>query len=101
MNYWTAIVLIVAIWGIVQILRAPHGPRLGRRFHDNGVGADESADGGEPRPGVGRERELKAEIAMLRERLEVLERITTDSESREARERRRLEAEIDSLRGQD
>jgi hypothetical protein len=96
-NHWVAIVLIVAIWGIVQVLRAPHGPRLGRRFHDD----DASEEASEPPAGRERERELKAEIALLRERLEVLERITTDAESREARERRRLESEIDSLRGQD
>jgi len=96
-NYWTAIVIIVAIWGLVQILRAPHGPRVGSRAEDE----DHDEHSRERSAAPGRERELKAEIALLRERLEVLERITTDEESRESRERRRLEAEIDSLRGQE
>lgn len=95
MSYWTAIVVIVAIWGLVQIISSRHRVQLGYRHDED----DDEEDEGGPRNGARlRERELREEIERLRGRLEVLERIATDAESREARERRRLEAEIDSLR---
>ncbi len=40
----------------------------------------------------------RREIEQLRERIKVLERITTDANSQEAQESRRIAAEIDSLR---
>jgi hypothetical protein len=91
-------VVIAGIWALVVIIRSRHEAQLGRRLWNE---ADEEDDGSPPIASAGRERALKAEVERLRERLEVLERIATDAESREARERRRLEAEIDSLRGQD
>ena len=93
MSFWTAVVVIVAIWGLVQVIQSRQA-RLGHR-------QDAEPDEDEPRPAARRERELTSEITRLRERLEVLERIATDTNSSEARERKRLEAEIDSLRERD
>ena len=86
MSFWTAIVVIVAIWGLVSVIRSRHNSAIGYATDD------ERNPVGNPR----RERELQAEIVQLRERLEVLERIITDD-----RESKRLSAEIDSLRRDD
>lgn len=83
MSFWTAAVVIVAIWAFVSIIRSRHNTRLG-------YGTDEEGNPiGNPR----REEELRREIADLHERLKVLERIATDD-----REAKRLSAEIDELR---
>lgn len=85
MSIWTALVIIVAIWALVQF-------HQNRQEAASGIVRDEDGNPiGNPR----RERELQAEIAKLRERLEVLERIATDD-----RESRRLSAEIEELRDQ-
>ena len=47
-----------------------------------------------------RESELQREIADLRERVKVLERITTDANQLEVRQTRAIAAEIESLRDQ-
>ena len=94
MTFWTAVVIIVAIWALVRIMQG-RSERLGTRFDEQEWG--ENQEDGPSRPGP-REEALQSEIERLRERLEVLERIATDANSHEARERRRLEAEIDDLR---
>nr|WP_232367422.1 hypothetical protein [Altererythrobacter lutimaris] len=45
-----------------------------------------------------REQELESEVTELRERIQVLERIATDTNSSEAVEARRIAAEIESLK---
>ncbi len=85
MTMWAAIVLIAAMFAIASVLRSGRNARL---LHP----ADEDAQPvGNPRL----EAELKREIAELRERVQVLERIATDNP-----EARRLAAEIDRLRDQ-
>lgn len=91
MSWATAVVIIVAIWGLVAVMRSRHNSSIGYATDEDGKPV------GNPQ----RERELLGEIERLRERLEVLERIATDAESREVRERKRLEAEIDELRERD
>lgn len=86
MSFWTAIVIIAAIWGVASVIRARHNAET-----SNDTDYDGKA-GGNPR----RERELQAEITQLRERLEVLERIATDD-----RGSKQLSAEIESLRRRD
>ena len=92
MNFWTAAVIIVLIWGIVQIYT---------RRHDRDLGVTRDEDGNPvfapPKSDPGSE-ETSREIERLNERIKVLERITTDANSHEARESRRIAAEIDSLR---
>lgn len=85
MTMWAAIVLIAAIVAIASVLRSGHQSRLRNP-------ADEAGD---PSGQYRLEAELKRDIAELRERVQVLERIATDNP-----EARRLSAEIDRLRDQ-
>ena len=85
-SFWTAVIVIVAIWGLVSVIRSRQDAAIG-------YGPDEDRDS---LSGRQRERELRAEIAQLRDRLEVLERIATDD-----RESKRLSAEIENLRTRD
>jgi hypothetical protein len=82
MNFWTALVVIVAIWGFVQLVTA----RRARRRHRHGEpGTDLTA----PQPDPGTQRELEE----LRERVKVLEQITVDG-----REAKAIADEIERLR---
>lgn len=84
MSPWTAIVIIVAIIAFARIRMNRHGHRHGQFDHDPGErhGADPAYTA-----------QLEREVAELRQRLEVLERIATDEG-----ESRRLSREIESLR---
>lgn len=86
MSGW-AIVAVVAIvvWGITQMVKARH-----RGDHGN------SADQRLAR--APQDEATQREIEQLRERIRVLEKIATDSNSQEAIERRRISQEIESLR---
>ncbi len=80
---WAAIVLIVLIIVIAGVMKSRSNARLG-------YGTDED---GQPLGDPRREAELQREIAELRERLQVLERIATDDG-----EAKRLAADIERLR---
>jgi len=93
MNSWAIVALVaILIWGVVQIARARAG-----------IITDE--DGNQklpPREDQGQRAELEAarrEIADLRERVKVLERIATDANTGDARGAARIAAEIEALRG--
>ncbi|MEE4200374.1 hypothetical protein [Erythrobacter sp.] len=91
MSLWTAAVVIVAIWAFVQIWTR-------RNDRDLGVTRDED---GNPVFAPPRDDEADAtrrEIEQLRDRLHVLERIATDGNNPDARERARIAAEIEALR---
>lgn len=92
MSGWAIVALVaVVIWGIVQIARARAG-----------IISDE--DGNQvlaPRDDARSAAELEAarrELAELKDRVKVLERIATDANGSEARERGRIAAEIEALR---
>ncbi|TAD76001.1 MAG: hypothetical protein EAY70_10020 [Sphingomonadales bacterium] len=92
MSSWAIVALVgIIIWGIVEIARARAG-----------IVTDE--DGNQkvvPRDDVGSRIELEAarqELADLKERIKVLERIATDGNTSDARERARIAAEIEALR---
>ncbi|MEE4538441.1 MAG: hypothetical protein V2J51_08140 [Erythrobacter sp.] len=89
MSFWTAAVIIVAIWALVQVWT---------RRHDRELGVARDEDGNPvftpPREDAANRREIEE----LRERLQVLERIATDNNSPDARERARIAAEIEALR---
>ncbi|OBX19575.1 hypothetical protein A9995_07465 [Erythrobacter sp. QSSC1-22B] len=92
MSFWTAAVIIVLIWGIVQIYT---------RRHDRDLGVTRDEDGNPvftPPRGNPDAEETRREIEQLHERIRVLERITTDANSHEAQERRRIAEEIENLR---
>ncbi len=79
MTFWTAAVIIVAIWGIVEAYKARHGIVSDERGNDRHIEK--------------RDAEAEREIKELRERIKVLERIATDDS-----EAKRLANEIDDLR---
>lgn len=95
MSFWTAAVIIFAIWGLVQIYT---------RRHDRELGVTRDEDGNPvfaPRDDGRSSSELEAarrELADLRERVKVLERIATDGNTSSAREQARIAAEIEALR---
>lgn len=86
MSFWTALVVIVAIVAFASIRIAS----LNRR---HGVGPH-------PAPPIddGEKALLRHEVEELRERIKVLERITTDSNTSHALESRRVSDEIEALR---
>ncbi|RVQ64872.1 hypothetical protein EKN06_14860 [Croceicoccus ponticola] len=83
MSFWTAIVLIVAIVFVTQFLREKRNATSG---HTSGADRD-------PALHAAREQQLEGEIADLKERIKVLERIAYDD-----RKRLGLADEIESLR---
>jgi hypothetical protein len=92
MSGW-AIVALVAIvtWGIVQSVRARAGIITDEDGKQKLAARDEAFS----------KAELDAarrELAELRERIQVLERIATDSNTSTAREQARIAAEIEALR---
>jgi hypothetical protein len=87
MSFWTAIVVIVAIWGFVQIVTSRRDYRRWKR-HEHGAHEDgQTIAAAQPDP------EARREIEELRERIKVLEQITVDG-----REARAIADEIERLR---
>ena len=80
MSWATAVVIIVAIWGVVQAYRARSGIVSDKEGNQSAL----------PR---GTEEELEAEVTELKERIKVLERIATSD-----RESKKIASEIESLR---
>ncbi|MBS3931821.1 MAG: hypothetical protein KGZ65_11345 [Sphingomonadales bacterium] len=89
MDMGTALVVVAGIgaWYSLRSQRIRSGEGLGRGWHRKG--AEPTA---QPGP---RELELQKEVAELKDRIHVLERIATDGRSPKA-----LAAEIESLRGE-
>ncbi|MCX9148298.1 hypothetical protein [Erythrobacter sp. WG] len=92
MSSWAIVALVaILIWGVVQIARAK-------------AGIIEDEDGNQqavPRGDARTAAELEAarrELAELKDRVRVLERIATDAHSGDAREQARIAAEIEALR---
>jgi hypothetical protein len=92
MSGWAIVALVgIVIWGIVESVRARAG-----------IITDE--DGNQKlavREDTGSRAELEAarrELADLKERVKVLERIATDGNTSAAREQARIAAEIEALR---
>ena len=93
MSFWTAVVIIVLIGAITSVFKARYNA-----MH----GITEDMMGNQTlnaRPEV--DEAAQAEIAELKERIKVLERIATDNNTLDARERARITAEIEALRTPD
>jgi hypothetical protein len=88
-----AIVAIIAIvvWGVVQYAKA----RAGIISDENGNERLAPRDDGRSLAEIDAARR---EVTELRERVKVLERIVTDSNTGDAREQARIAAEIEALR---
>ncbi|WP_379552040.1 hypothetical protein ACRAQ7_07945 [Erythrobacter sp. W53] len=89
MSFWTAAVIVVAIWGLVQLYT---------RRHDKEMGITRDEDGNPVFAPPKEDEAAKREVEELRERIKVLERIATDNNSIDAQETKRIAAEIDALR---
>lgn len=84
MSFWTAVVIIAGIIGLVEMYKARHGVVKDWAGNEKIVTRDDP--------------EARREIEELRERIKVLERIATDGNTLETTETRRIAAEIESLR---
>lgn len=84
MSFWTAVVIMSAIWAVAGVINAKHRARHGITM-DHATGNERLVAEADPA--------LKREVEELRERVKVLERIATED-----RETKRLSAEIESLR---
>jgi osmotically-inducible protein OsmY len=96
MSFWTAAVVIVLIWGLVQIYTRRHDRELGVTRDEDGNPVFAPRDDGRSRAEI---EAAQREVTELKERIKVLERIVTDSNTGDARERARITAEIEALRG--
>lgn len=85
MNFWTAIFLTVCVIAAVQMYRS-------RQRDEPAVTADERGD---ERAIIRENQSLNREVADLRERIKVLERIATDANTGSAK---RLSDDIENLR---
>lgn len=93
MTGWALVAIVaIVVWGVVSVLT---GRRDGTDDALRGRDANAAATARQPEEN---RRELEREVETLRERIRVLERIATDSNSTEAREARRISAEIEALR---
>lgn len=91
---WTVIAIVaIVVWGVVQLSKARAGIITDRSGNESYIGPREDAAS---RAEI---EETRREIEQLRERLHVLERIATDNNTPDARERARIAAEIEALRG--
>ena len=88
MSFWTAAVIIVAIIAIVEVFKSKH--RSQDRARREELGDERAVERTDPA--------AQREIEELRERIKVLERIATDGNSLDARDTKRISAEIEALR---
>jgi uncharacterized protein YlxW (UPF0749 family) len=92
MSGWAIVVMVaIVVWGIVQHAKARAG------IITDEYGNEKLA----PRDDARSLAELEAarrEVSELKERVKVLERIVTDSNTGDAREQARIAAEIEALR---
>lgn len=92
MSSWAIVALVaILIWGVVQIARAKAG------IVEDEYGNEKLAPREDGRTAAELET-ARRELAELKERVKVLERIATDAHSGDAREQARIAAEIEALR---
>lgn len=96
MSSWAIVAVIaVVVWGIVQMARARAGIISDEDGNQTYVTREDEASRAAARAEA---EETRREIEQLRERLQVLERIATEANTPDARERARIAAEIEALR---
>jgi 4-hydroxy-3-methylbut-2-en-1-yl diphosphate synthase IspG/GcpE len=92
MSSWAIVAVIaIVVWGIVEAAKARAGITTDSEGNETLAARDDAAS----RLAA---EEAQREIAALRERIQVLERIATDNNSLDARQQARIAAEIESLR---
>ena len=99
MSFWAAMVWIVVIFVVAGLLRSRFNAKagitedyLGNQTLNRPDDAERDAERDM------REEAAQAEIAELKERIAVLERIATDANTADARETARIASEIEALR---
>lgn len=98
MSFWTAIVWIVAIGAIASVVRSRINARAGITEDYLGNQSLARPDDAEIKA---REQAAQEEIAQLKDRIAVLERIATDANSSGARASAQIASEIEALRSPD
>ncbi len=92
MTGWAVVALIaIIVWGVVQTARARAGITSDQHGNETIGTRDDGRSAAELEA-------AKRELAELKERIKVLERIATDANSGDAREQARISAEIEALR---
>jgi len=92
-GWWVVAIVAIVVWGIVQMAKAKAGIISDEDGNETFVGKSEDANSRVEN------EEMRREMKQLRDRLHVLERIATDNNTMDARERARISAEIEALRG--
>jgi len=93
MSGWAVVAIVaIVVWGVVQMAKAKAGIISDEDGNETFVGKPEAQSNAET-------EEMRREMKQLRDRLHVLERIATDDNTLDARERARISAEIEALRG--
>jgi len=91
MDWSIVAVVAIVIYGVVSVAKARAGIISDEDGNETFVGREDASSRAEL-------EETKREIEQLRERLHVLERIATDANNPDARERARIASEIEALR---
>ncbi|WP_209348320.1 hypothetical protein [Pontixanthobacter sp. CEM42] len=88
MGFWTAVVIIVAIGAVASVLQARYRAQAG--IIADKQGNEQFIERSDP--------DAQREVKELRERIKVLERIATDTNTSESRKIAAISDEIESLR---
>lgn len=97
MSSWAFVAVVaIMVWGVVQLAKARAGITTDAEGNETRVPGETSPEA--QALAEAEAEETRREIEQLRERLHVLERIATDANSADARERARIAAEIEALR---
>lgn len=93
MSSWAIVVMVaIIVWGVVEYAKARAGIVLDEDGNETIAPRDDGRTAAELEA-------ARRELTDLKERVKVLERIATDTNSGDARERARIAAEIEALRG--
>ncbi len=92
MSGWALVAIIgIIVWGVVQYTKARAGITTDEYGKETLAPRDDGRSAAEL-------EQARRELEELRERVKVLERIATDSNTGDAREQARIAAEIEALR---
>lgn len=92
MSSWAIVALVaIVVWGLVDYAKARAGIIKDEHGNEKIVPREDARSAAELEA-------ARAELADLKERVKVLERIATDGNSSAAREQARIAAEIEALR---
>ncbi|MBA4044643.1 MAG: hypothetical protein C0471_09530 [Erythrobacter sp.] len=89
---WAAVAIVaIIVWGIIQFVKASHGITKDQHGNETIAGRNDGRS-------LAEIEAARREVTELQERVKVLERIVTDSNTGDAREQARIAAEIEALR---